>query len=130
MYFARRVYGPDCCQFWLTAIPLPQRVSAAFAKRLKQARELRGLSQRALGAILDKENKNRGAVRINRYEQKVNLASLETAGELAKALNVPLAFLFAESDDLAEWILAYDRLEPAERAKALADLTRKFGSRE
>jgi transcriptional regulator with XRE-family HTH domain len=105
---------------------LPDRVSAAFSKRLKQAREMRGLSQRALGALVDEgKDKNRGAVRINRYEQQVNLANLKTAGELANALEVPLAFLFAESDELAELILAFERLSAEERAKVLNDLKRR-----
>lgn len=98
-----------------------------FAKRLKQARELRGLSQRALGGLLDEDNKNRGAVRINRYEQQTKLASMETAAALAKSLGVPVAFLFAETDELAEMILAFDRLDPKERAKVLAELKRRGG---
>lgn len=105
---------------------LSDRVSAIFAMRLKQARDLRGLSQRALGALVDKDNdKNRGAARINRYEQRVNLADMEKAGELAKALNVPLAYLFAESEDLAEMILAFEGLDEAQRAKVLADMKQR-----
>lgn len=74
---------------------------------------------------MDEDNKDRGAARINSYEQQTRLPSVESARELAKALKVPLAFLFAETDDLAEWILAFDRLDPKERAKALADLKRR-----
>lgn len=100
-------------------------IPALFAKRLKEARALRGLSQRALGAIVDKDNKNRGAIRINRYEQRVNLADMATAGELAQALNVPLAYLFAESDDLAELILAFETLAPEARAQIIAEVKRR-----
>lgn len=112
-----------------TATPLPPSITAVFAKRLKQARESRGLSQRALGGLVDEDNKDRGAARINSYEQQARLPSVESASELAKALNVPLAFLFAETDDLAEWILAYSRLDPKEREKVLADLKRRGGEK-
>jgi transcriptional regulator with XRE-family HTH domain len=95
--------------------------SAVFAKRLKQARELRGLSQRALGDALGL-GKRVGSTRINRYEQQVSLCDMETASKIARELGVPLAYLFAESDDLAELILAYAQLSKADRAKALADL--------
>lgn len=73
-------------------------------------------------------DKNRGAVRINRYEQQVNLADMEKAGELAKALGVPLAYLFAESDELAEMILAFEGLSDEDRAKVLVDLKRRLAS--
>lgn len=90
---------------------------------------MRGLSQRALGALVDKErDKNRGAARVNRYEQQVNLADIEKAAELAAALNVPLAYLFADSDELAELILSYSTLDAKQKAKVLADVRQKLGA--
>lgn len=87
---------------------------------------MRGLSQRALGALVDKDrDKNRGAARVNRYEQQVNLADIEKAAELAAALNVPLAYLFADSDELAELILSYSTLDARQQAKVLADVKRQ-----
>lgn len=93
--------------------------TAIFAKRLKAARALRGLSQRALGAAVTGD-KATGSVRINRYEQEVNRADMDTAGALAKALDVPLAYLFTEEDDQAELLLAFAKLKKSERAQALA----------
>lgn len=88
---------------------------------------MRGLSQRALGALVDKgQDKNRGAVRINRYEQQVNRADMDTASALAKALGVPLAYLFAETDDLAELILSYQALDDAGRAEVLSQLRQRL----
>ena len=87
---------------------------------------MRDISQRALGAMLGVTKKT-GSVRINRYEQQVSKADMETASELAKALDVPLAYLFAESDDLAEVILAFSKLNKAERAKVVADLKTRGG---
>lgn len=75
---------------------------------------------------MDKTDKNRGAIRINRYEQGVNLADMEKAAELAKALDVPLAYLFAETDDQAEMILAFSQLGARERAKLVAEIKAKL----
>lgn len=80
---------------------------------------MRGLSQRALGAVVTGD-KATGSVRINRYEQEVNRADMDTAGALAKALDVPLAYLFTEEDDQAELLLAFAKLKKSERAQALA----------
>lgn len=80
---------------------------------------MRGLSQRALGGLVSGDKAN-GSVRINRYEQQVNRADMDTAAELAQALGVPLAYLFAEQDDQAELLLAFDQLSKAERSKLLA----------
>ncbi|CAN4277862.1 XRE family transcriptional regulator [Pseudoxanthomonas sp. LjRoot125] len=78
---------------------------------------------------MDKErDKNRGAARVNRYEQQVNLADIEKAAELAAALNVPLAYLFADSDELAELILSYSALDAKQKAKILADVRQKSGA--
>lgn len=77
---------------------------------------MRGLSQRALGALVDKDqSKDKGAVRVNRYEQQVNRADMESAAELAKALDVPVAYLFADDDQLAELILVFNRLNDVDR---------------
>lgn len=79
---------------------------------------MRGLSQRALGALVDKDqSKDKGAVRVNRYEQQVNRADMESAAELAKALDVPVAYLFADDDQLAKLILDYWKLAPERRAE-------------
>lgn len=90
--------------------------SAIFAAGLKVARELRGVSQRALGALLGL-SKATGSTRINRYEQLASRPDIDTAAAIAEALDVPLAYLVADSDDLARLILAYSRLDEAQRTK-------------
>jgi transcriptional regulator with XRE-family HTH domain len=97
---------------------LSESITAIFAKRLKAARTLRGLSQRALGGLVS-DSKSNGSVLINRYEQEVNRADMDTAAALAKALDVPLAYLFAEEEDQAELLLAFKQLSKAERSKLL-----------
>lgn len=94
-------------------------ITAIFAKRLKEARATRGLSQRALGGLVATD-KDTGSVRVNRYEQQVNKADMESAAELARVLEVPVAYLFTDADDLAELILVFSRLSAGERASILA----------
>lgn len=65
------------------------------------------------------DDKANGSVRINRYEQRVNRADMDTAATLASALDVPLAYLFAEQDDQAEMLLAFAQLSKSERSKLL-----------
>lgn len=79
---------------------------------------MRDVSQRALGAMLGMTKKN-GSVRINRYEQQTSRADMDTAAEIAAALDVPLAYLFAEDPGLAEWILAYEKLDDTLRQEIL-----------
>ena len=66
------------------------------------------------------DDKASGSVRINRYEQQVNRADMDMAATLAKALNVPLAYLFAEDDDQADMLLTFAKLTKAERSKLLS----------
>ena len=47
--------------------------------------------------------------------------------ELAKALDVPVAYLFAEDDDLAAAILAFAKLPSAERQRMREELERLAG---
>jgi transcriptional regulator with XRE-family HTH domain len=100
---------------------LPDPITTIFAKRLKAARAIRGLSQRALGGLVTGD-KVKGSVRINRYEQEVNRADMDTAAALARSLDVPLAYLFAEDDDQAELILAFAQLTKGERSRVLGEI--------
>ena len=125
-----QVYGPCCCRFTdrYLRVSSPTVITATFSKRLSEARALRGLSQRALGALVDKDqDKNRGAVLINRYERERNQADMTKAAELAKALDVPVAYLFAEDDDLAAAILAFAKLPSGERQRMREELERLAG---
>ncbi|GAB3091440.1 hypothetical protein GCM10027159_05180 [Lysobacter terrae] len=89
---------------------------------------MRDVSQRALGALLGMTKKT-GSVRINRYEQQASKADMETAAAMAKALDVPLAYLFAESDDLAEMILAFSKLAKSERTSLLTEARQRASTK-
>lgn len=73
------------------------------------------------------DDKANGSVRINRYEQEVNRADMDTAAALAQALEVPLAYLFAEEDDQAEMLLAFAKLSKSERSRLL-DLAKQMAA--
>lgn len=89
---------------------------ALFAARLVQARQLRGLSQRALGDRMGL-GKTTGSTRINRYEQKTSAGSFESLGELAEALQVPPAYLLADSAPMADAILELGKADDQQQAK-------------
>jgi len=92
--------------------------SSIFSKRLRQARLDVGLSQKELG-ILAGLDPFVASTRINRYEQDVHSADQTTAKRLAKALGVPLAYLYADNERLARMIRAFSALDVAEQERLL-----------
>lgn len=87
--------------------------------RLKQARLNAGLSQKMLGieAGIDAFV---ASTRINRYELGIHRPDLLTVRKLAKVLNVPVAFFFADEDDeIAEFLLLYWKASASKRKEAL-----------
>lgn len=61
--------------------------------------------------------KTTGSTRINRYEQKTSASSFEGLGELAEALQVPPAYLLADSAPMADAILELGRADDEQQAK-------------
>ncbi|WP_042861567.1 helix-turn-helix domain-containing protein [Dickeya sp. NCPPB 3274] len=90
-----------------------------FCQRLKQARLAKGLSQKKLD-IAAGIDEFVASTRINRYEKGVHEASIDTAQQLAGALDVPLAFFYTANDELAELMLVFLGLSPEKRAEILA----------
>lgn len=74
-----------------------------YSRRLREAREAHGISQRNLGieAGLDEFV---ASTRVNRYETGVHQPDLQTLQRLAKVLGLPLAYFYAEDDELARLI--------------------------
>ncbi|MCD9096673.1 helix-turn-helix domain-containing protein [Luteimonas fraxinea] len=101
---------------------LPRSVVAA---RLRQARELRGLSQRETGVRMGLD-KDTGSARISRYESESMAISLESIFVLAQALDVPPAYLLASNAAMADAILALgteSEVQQVKLAQALGALT-------
>lgn len=92
-----------------------------FANRLRQARLSDGLTQEALGVATGLAVEV-ARTRINRYERGVNECDLRTAKKLADALGMPLAALYAETDEIAEAIIALARLPLAEQRAVVSEL--------
>lgn len=74
-----------------------------YSRRLREAREAYGISQRALGieAGLDEFV---ASTRVNRYETGVHQPDLQTLQRLAAILKLPVAYFYAEDDELAQLI--------------------------
>ncbi|WP_258079719.1 helix-turn-helix domain-containing protein [Xanthomonas arboricola] len=98
---------------------------ALFAARLKQARELQGIpSQRALGVLMGLDKKLASS-RVNRYENETSGIDLDGLGKLADTLGVPMAYLVAEDEATAVFILALAEMSPTERRDAYTQLVSK-----
>lgn len=95
-------------------MPTPQTARAAFAARLVQARQLRGLSQRALGDRMGL-GKEKGSSRINRYEHQVTAIGFDNLDTLAQVLEVPVAYLLADDATMADAILALSQADESQR---------------
>lgn len=82
--------------------------------RLKRARLAAGLSQRKLGTAIELDESAANA-RINRYETGAHQADLLTVSRIAETLGVPMAYFYAETDELADLIYRYSRASAAEQ---------------
>lgn len=94
-----------------------KRIKSPIAKRLRDARNKLGISQKALGikAGIDEFS---ASSRINHYEQSVHQPDLPTAKRLAKVLGVPVPYLYTEDDALAEFILLFAAANQQKRKQA------------
>ncbi|EQC2932924.1 helix-turn-helix domain-containing protein [Salmonella bongori] len=98
-----------------------------FCRRLKLARLASGLSQKRLG-IAAGIDEFVASTRINRYEKGVHEPGTEIVQKLAEVLRVPLAYFYAEDDDLAELMLVFWALPQQERADIIMYAKNKITS--
>jgi transcriptional regulator with XRE-family HTH domain len=99
-------------------------VRTMFTKRLKKARLALGISQRELGRRIGL-SEDVVSNRVTRYELGTSEPDFETASKMAKELGVPLAYLLADNDALADIILSVANMSPTEQRKAAAELKAK-----
>ena len=76
---------------------------SVFARRLRAAREAKGVSQKQLG-ILAGIDQFVASARINQYERGKHVPDLQTAQRLAAELKVPVSYLYEPDEALAELI--------------------------
>jgi len=85
---------------------------STFAKRLREAREAIGISQKQLG-ILAGIDQFVASARINQYERGKHVPDIATARRLASELGIPVSFLYEPNDDLAALIRILGRIPKA-----------------
>ena len=90
-----------------------------FAKRLREARERTGISQRELGirAGIDEFS---ASPRINQYERGKHIPNPLFLERLAAVLKVPVGYFYTRDDLLAALLVAIDRLSASAKRKLLA----------
>ena len=86
--------------------------------RLKEARIRAGLTQEKLGILAGIDESNASA-KMNQYEQGTHIPTYPRLKELALALGLPTAYFYAESDELAELIYCYAKLNDKEKSELL-----------
>lgn len=80
-----------------------KRELPVYSRRLREAREACGISQRNLGIQAGLDDFV-ASTRVNRYETGVHQPDLQTLQQLAKVLDLPVAYFYAEDDELARLI--------------------------
>lgn len=92
-----------------------------FGKRLKQAREKVGVSQKRLGILAGIDESNASAV-MNQYERNTHIPKFATVRNIARVLNVPAAFFYTDEDELAELMLLYGALNKKKQNEILENI--------
>ncbi len=88
-------------------------------ERLKHARMLAKLSQKKLGIEAGMDEFSASA-RMNHYEMGRHTPDYSTLSRIAAVLKLPVAYFYAESDDLAELIRLFDKLKKEDRLALLS----------
>lgn len=84
------------------------------AKRLKEARIAAGLSQKSLGIAAGIDEFSASA-RMNQYETGKHTPDYSTLSLIAKVLNLPVAFFYAETNELATIIQFFNNLSKIQK---------------
>lgn len=90
------------------------------ARRMKALREEMGWSQEKVGVAIGIEESSARA-RISRYELGVHEPPVPTVRLIAKALGVPMTYMYCEEDNVAELLRALYRLNAPERNRRVAE---------
>jgi len=89
------------------------------ARRLRQAREARQLSQERLGVLAGIDEYSASA-RMNQYERGKHAPDYAMVTRIAAVLNYPPAFFYADSDDEAALLATARLLSPAGLQRTIA----------
>ena len=97
---------------------VPSGSRSPLARRLRDARTAKGMSQRQLGILIGIDPSS-ASPRVNQYESGRHVPDFRIAERLADCLDVPVTYFYAEDERLAEMILAFEALPQRKRVKAL-----------
>ena len=100
---------------------------STIAKRIREARLRLDISQATLGIAAGMDPSG-ASPRMNQYERSKHTPDLLTAGRIAKALNVPVPYLYADDDLMAEIILLVGMLSENSKVELVEDLREKTNS--
>lgn len=89
--------------------------NSPLCKRLKEARKAAKLSQKKLGIEAGMDEFSASA-RMNHYEKGRHTPDYSILKRIAKVLKLPVAYFYAESDELAQWIALFNQLKKSERS--------------
>lgn len=104
-------------------MPSQLPAATAFGRRLRAARLAKDWTQAQLGErLFGVDDPNTAAPRISRYERGMSKPNLKTIEQVAKLLDLPVAYFIATPDAVAEAILVMSKLSPAKQKQALAML--------
>jgi transcriptional regulator with XRE-family HTH domain len=84
-------------------------------KRLKEARLAAGLSQKELGIAAGMDQFSASA-RMNHYERGRHTPDYSVLKRIASVLKLPVAYFYAENDEMAVMTKLFHRLKKAEQA--------------
>jgi transcriptional regulator with XRE-family HTH domain len=100
--------------------------SAVLGQRLRHLRELRGWSQEKVGVEIGLDESS-ARTRISRYELGVHEPPIATARLLAKVMDVPLAYLYCDDEQVADLLLALHHAKPVDRKLTINRLYQELG---
>jgi len=88
------------------------------AKRLKQARQRAGLSQKQFGIKAGIDYFGASA-RINQYEHGTHMPGLQTVTRLADVMQLPVPYFYCQDAELAKAIVKFSALGKAQKRRVL-----------
>ena len=96
------------------------QVSNVVGRRIRARREELGWSQEKVGVLIGIDESSSRA-RISRYELGTHEPPVKTARLIADALNVPLAYLYCEDEDIATLLLKLRQLPEVLRGQVVRE---------
>ena len=96
-------------------------VDSPIQKRLKEARKAARLSQKNLGIAAGMDEFSASA-RMNHYEKGRHAPDYSMLKRIGKVLKLPVAYFYADSDELAQWIELFARAGKVRRVKMLKEM--------